>query len=78
MRTTITLDDQLEQKIRELAVKEKTTFKNLTNELLRTGLEVREKRPAYSFKVLAEDCRLRNGIDEEKLNQIIDDPEIGK
>ncbi|MCK5735321.1 MAG: hypothetical protein KAH21_02540 [Spirochaetaceae bacterium] len=77
MRTTITLDDQLEQKIKELAVKEKTSFKTITNELLRFGLEARESRPAYIFKVEAEDCGIRDGIDEEKLNQVYDDMESG-
>ena len=75
MRTTITLDNQLEQKIKELAVKEKISFKAITNELLKTGLEARESRPGYSFAVEAEDCGLREGFDEEKLNQIYDELE---
>jgi plasmid stability protein len=75
MRTTITLDDRLEQQIKELAAREKTSFKAVTNELLRTGLEVRESRPLFTFSVEAEDCGLREGIDEEKLNQLYDDME---
>ncbi len=75
MRTTITLDDHLEQDIKELAVREKTTFKAITNELLRQGLEARERSPAYSFSVEAEDCGVKEGYDEEKLNQIYDELE---
>jgi len=59
MRTTITLDDRLEQQIKELAVREKSSFKAIVNELLRTGLEVRESQPAYTFSVEAENCGLQ-------------------
>ena len=75
MRTTLTLDDRIEQRIKELAVKEKSSFKTITNELLKLGLEAREKRPAYHFSVDAEDCGFREGVDIEKLNQIYDDLE---
>ncbi len=75
MRTTITLDDQLEQDIKELAVRNKMTFKAITNELLRRGLEARESSQSYSFTVEAEDCGVIEGIDEEKLNQIYDELE---
>ena len=75
MRTTLTLDDRIEQQIKELAVKEKSSFKAITNELLKLGLEVRESRPVYHFSVDAEDCGFREGIDIEKLNQIYDDLE---
>ncbi len=75
MRTTITLDDQLEQDIKELAVREKTTFKAITNELLRRGFEARESSPVYNFSVEAEDCGVKEGIDEEKLNQAYDELE---
>lgn len=75
MRTTITLDDQLEQDIKELAVRKKMTFKAITNELLRRGLEARESIPPYSFSVEAEDCGIKEGIDEEKLNHVYDELE---
>ena len=75
MRTTLTLDDRIEQQIKELAVKEKSSFKALANELLKLGLEARESRPAYHFSVDAEDCGFREGIDPDKLNQIYDDLE---
>ncbi len=75
MRTTLTLDDRIEQQIKELAVKEKSSFKALANELLKLGLEARENRPVYHFSVDAEDCGFREGIDPDKLNQIYDDLE---
>lgn len=75
MRTTLTLDDKIEQKIKELAVQEKSSFKALTNELLKLGLEARERRPEYSFAVEAENCGFQEGIDAAKLNQIYDDLE---
>lgn len=77
MRTTLTLDDLIEQKIRELAAKERTSIKAVTNELLRIGLDVKRKRDEKrtAFTVKPKHCGFRPGIDTEKLNQIIDDLE---
>ena len=39
MRTTITLDDQLERQLKEYAVSSNRSFKEVVNELLRIGYE---------------------------------------
>lgn len=43
MRTTLTLDEDVAQKTRELAAKNKKPFKVVINDVLRKGLEQMEK-----------------------------------
>lgn len=75
MRTTLTIDDNIERRIRKRAAKLHKPFKVVTNELLRVGLEVKEENEnkPKPFKVKAKHCSFRPGIDQEKLNQILDD-----
>jgi len=78
MRTTLTLDDDLAQQLKELARASDRSFKEITNEAIRRGLSVGHP-PADQpepFRVEAKACGLRSGIDPLKLNQIYDDLEI--
>lgn len=75
MRTTLTIDDNIERRIRKRAAKLHKPFKAVTNELLRVGLEVQEQNETQPrpFKVKAKHCSFCPGIDQEKLNQVLDD-----
>lgn len=75
MRTTLTLDDHIERKLRKRAAISHKSFKVVTNELLQLGLDTQERIEATRkpFKVKAKSCGFRSGIDTEKLNQILDD-----
>ncbi len=76
MRTTITLDDDIARKLKEISRREGKAFKQVVNETLRMGF--REKacpREESLFRVEAKHCGFRPGIDIGKLNQLSDDLE---
>ncbi len=79
MRTTLTLNDDLAQQLRETARRTGQSFKELVNSTLLRGLSHGDK-PAGSlprFKVEAKACGFRHGVDVLKLNQLFDELEIG-
>jgi hypothetical protein len=78
MRTTLTLDDDLVNRLKELARETGQSFKEVTNEVVRRGLSTGD-RPDEStkpFRVVPKACGFKPGIDPLKLNQIYDDLEI--
>lgn len=77
MRTTLTLDDDLVEQLKELAQRRGTSFKRVVNELLRRGLSSpsRSTRPERAFEVKPFCSAFRPGVDTSKLNQLADDLE---
>jgi hypothetical protein len=78
MRTTLTLDDDLVQRLKEIARDSGRSFKDVTNEIVRRGLSTGEG-PGESpepFRVEPKSCGFKPGIDPLKLNQLYDDLEI--
>jgi predicted transcriptional regulator len=78
MRTTLTLDDDLARKLKELARSTDRKFKEVVNDAIRKGLSLGEP-PATEqerFVVRAEACGFRAGVDPTKLNQLYDDLEM--
>jgi hypothetical protein len=76
-RTTLTLDDDVADKLRRQAERRGVSFKEIVNAALRSGLAARDagvrKRP---YQVLVFDSPLCRGIDPMKLNQLSDDIEV--
>ena len=78
MRTTLTLDDDLATRLKELARETGQSFKEVTNEVVRRGLSTGD-RPSDDpkpFQVAPKACGFKPGIDPLKLNQVYDDLEI--
>ena len=78
MRTTLTLDDDLAERLKELARQAGRSVKEVTNSAIRRGLSVGEG-PVGSpepFRVVAEARGFKAGIDPLKLNQVYDALEI--
>ncbi len=77
MRTTLTLDDDVAAKLRELAHRRRLSFKEVVNSVLRRGLAAQESRAErgrpYQVDVFRSD--FRPGVDPFKLNQLSDDLE---
>jgi len=69
MRTTLTLDPDVAQKLKARTLEEKTTFKQVVNEAIRRGLKTpaRARKP---YRVTSYSMGLRPGIDPDKLNQL--------
>lgn len=77
MRTTLTLDDDLAERLKRLAAEEGITFKEAVNRSLRSGLEVRTE--AQPYRTPARPLELRPGIDVTKalqLASVLEDEEI--
>lgn len=78
MRTTLTLEDDLAQRLKKLANSTERSFKHVVNETIRRGLS-RGEGPAEErerFRVRPQACGFRPGLDPQKLNQIYDDLEM--
>lgn len=75
MRTTLTLEPDVAQQIRQRLAQKKTTLKQVVNEALRVGLSSTEKRRKVRFKVEPHSFQFKPGIDTNKLNQLVDDLE---
>jgi len=78
MRTTLTLEDDLARRLKELARSTDRNFKEIVNDAIRKGLSLGE-RPAADqerFVVRAEACGFRTGVDPTKLTQLYDDLEM--
>ena len=75
MRTTLTLDDDVADFLRELAQLQSKPFKQVVNETLRRGMSpaAREDRPV--FRVTPLRGGFRPGIDPLRLNQLNDELE---
>ena len=77
MRTTLTLDDDLASKLKELAHRRRLTFKDVLNSTLRRGLGAQEigakKRPR--FRVEPFSSPFRAGVDSLRLNALADELE---
>ena len=78
MRTTLTLEDDLASKLKELARSTDRKFKEVVNDAIRKGLSLGEPPPADQerFVVRAKACGFRSGVDPTKLNQLHDDLEM--
>jgi hypothetical protein len=76
MRTTVTLDRDLERILRETAVRTHRPFKKVLNDTLRSALEGQVGTKSIEpFVVQARPMRLRNGLDPAAFNRIGDDLE---
>jgi hypothetical protein len=78
MRTTLTLDDDIAAKLRELAHRRRVPFREVVNTVLRRGLAAQESLAASRrpFRIDAFRSPFRAGVDPLKLNQLADDLEV--
>jgi photosystem II stability/assembly factor-like uncharacterized protein len=78
MRTTLTLDDDVAARLRELAHRRGLSFKQVVNSVLRRGLGAQEgcAEGGRPFQVEVFRSRFRPGADPLKLNRVNDDLEM--
>jgi hypothetical protein len=75
MRTTLTLDDDLAERIADLARETRRPFKAVLNDTLRRGLgESTPSEPKFHFK--PHPGNLRPGIDDRRFNELAWEPEV--
>lgn len=77
MRTTLTLDDDVAYRLRELNRLSGGSFKQLVNETLRAGLQAGQAPtvPLPPFRVTPKAGGFRTGVDVRRLNQLSDELE---
>lgn len=76
MRTTVTLDADVEQMIREVTRRTGKSFKEVLNRAIREALaSQRSSRRAGVFRVKARPMGLRPGLDAATLNRFVDELE---
>lgn len=77
MRTTVTLEKDVEQLLREAMHRSRRSFKETLNAAVRAGLAPSATaRKGKPFKVKARAMQLRAGIDPASLNQLVDELEV--
>ena len=77
MRTTVTLDRDVEQLLREAMHRSSSGFKQTLNAALRAGLNPKAARSARRpFVIHARPLGLRAGLDPAAFNRLADDPEV--
>jgi hypothetical protein len=77
MRTTVTLDKDVERLVRDAMHRLRRSFKETLNAALRTGLAARPARiKGPRFVVKARPMGLRTGIDPASLNKLADALEV--
>lgn len=79
MRTTVTLDSDVAAKLKELAHRRRTSFKETLNDVIRKGLssQAAARGPAERYVVEPHAGGFRPGVDPVKLNQLVDELELG-
>jgi uncharacterized protein (DUF2236 family) len=76
MRTTVTLDKDVEQMLRSAMHRSRQSFKSTLNNALRAGLAAKPVQIRQAcFVVKARPMDLRAGIDPGSLNKLADDLE---
>ena len=77
MRTTVTLDKDVERMLRDAMHRSRKSFKETLNKAVRAGLGgTGSGVPAPKFVVAARPMGLRNGFDPAGFNRLADDLEV--
>jgi hypothetical protein len=78
MRTTLTLDDDVADKLKREAERRGVSFKYIVNDALRSGLAAREGSVASkrAFRVPVFGSPFCRGIDPMKLNELADELDV--
>jgi len=79
MRTTLTLDPDVAERIRQEVRRSGKALKAVVNEALRHGLGLTGK-PARAprFEVQARDLGIKSGVDRDRMNQLADELEAAE
>ncbi|MFO7781771.1 MAG: antitoxin [Spirochaetia bacterium] len=75
MRTTLTLDEDVATRLRELSRLTQRSFKETVNDVLRAGLNTPAQTGERPFTVIPHETGIKPGVDPRRLNQLIDELE---
>jgi Arc/MetJ-type ribon-helix-helix transcriptional regulator len=75
MRTTLTLDPDVAERVRREIASGRRSLKEVINEALRRGLSGSQRAPRKPFRVTPHTSPYQPGVDRGKLNQVLDELE---
>jgi len=75
MRTTLTIDDEIAERLQQEVALGKRSLKAIVNEALRRGLGLEEVKKGRPYRVQAHSSRFLPGVDPGSLNQLADELE---
>ena len=78
MRTTLTLEPDIAERLRTEAAMGKKPFKQIVNAALRRGLGLEEVLGLDPFRVIPHSTAFLPGVDAGKLNQLADELEAAE
>jgi hypothetical protein len=79
MRTTLTLDRDVSERLRQEMRRSGRGMKAIVNEALRQGLGIsRGTRKRRTFEVRTFDLQLWPGVDPDRINQLVDALEVAE
>lgn len=78
MRTTVTLDADVERLLRSAVQRSQRSFKEVLNNAVRCGLGADSQAAASDFKIEARPLRIRPGLDPVRLHHIDDEIEVAE
>ncbi len=79
MRTTLTIDDDIADALKEQSRLLDRPFKQVVNDILRRGLSPASVRePAPEYRIIPNRSQLVPGVDPMKLNQLDDELQVGE
>jgi hypothetical protein len=76
VRTTLSLDSDVAQRLRQELASGKKSFKEVVNDRLRLGFGLKKDKKRPPFRVKAHSSAYHPGIDPEKFNQLVDELEV--
>lgn len=76
VRTTVTLDPEVAEKLNNYARKKGLSFKKALNELILRGLVHQAQVKPERFQVEPHSGGFRPGVDLNRLNQLVDELEV--
>lgn len=78
MRTTLTIDDELLDRVRAMAERQRVSFKDALNDVIRRGLSAQDTRSRRRTKFRVQPFRsaFQPGIDPLRLNQLADEIDV--
>jgi|688.fasta_scaffold410166_2 hypothetical protein len=76
MRTTLSLEPDVAQRLRQELASGKKSFKEVVNERLRLGFGLKKAKDRPLFRVKAHSSDYQPGIDPTKFNRLVDELQV--
>jgi hypothetical protein len=73
MRTTLTIDSDVAERLRQEVISGRRPLKEIVNDCLRVGFGLKEVKPRKKFRIQPHTSGYVPGVDRLKLNQLVDE-----